>query len=641
MDIRSLISKMDAIEQGLNEAFNIKAVQQQVGSITDAGQRHAQLATMAQQNGVPGLYDPVEGDFVSADGSVSRTASHEVDNLLASKGLMPQNAQTSTFLGKMFGTSGDAYDKGLQGQSSKVVADQTSAEFKQKKFAELQDLMKQLSALKKVDATPAATQTATPATTQAAPAGPTGQAATPSQSVTQNSNGTFTLTKKDGTKFNISADGKVVKEMKDTSLSSSLIESFGYTTEDATDTTLAATQAGGIVGQHGLAKAGLTGAAKVAGKFVPVAGTLLSAKDAYERWTRGDRTGAVISALAGAGWLIPGPAGWVLGGSLDAANLGRDLAGNKSAAPAQAATPAAQGAKSDPKIVALQKYLKSQGADLGTFGPNKDGIDGVMGSKTRTAMDKANLAESQKMAIWRILTDSYEYEQLDEGKLDFLKDLFTLGKAGSKEAIEIAKDMPIGSVVKDAQGANWKWMGGRWEKEVTPGAGNFNMNAGVATPGKGKTNAVAQELEAAYRAEAEAAKKTPGGINAWIKANPKKAMAIGLGVVGAAGVGGYVAGGPADDTTANTGGGGTGGSSTTNQAATPEQVCSPEQIALIGKVKGVMGELADIANNDPALAQVMQTYQTQIDAMNCGGGQGATPSGRTPLEDYAAQMNAK
>lgn len=50
----------------------------------------------------------------------------------------------------------------------------------------------------------------------------------------------------------------------------------------------------------------------------------------------------------------------------------------------------------DPKVIELQKMLKSKGYDLGTFGPNKDGIDGVMGSKTQAALDayKAGQAPS-------------------------------------------------------------------------------------------------------------------------------------------------------------------------------------------------------------------------------------------------------
>jgi hypothetical protein len=39
----------------------------------------------------------------------------------------------------------------------------------------------------------------------------------------------------------------------------------------------------------------------------------------------------------------------------------------------------------DPKVMDAQRMLKALGADLGTFGPNKDGIDGRIGNKTRTA----------------------------------------------------------------------------------------------------------------------------------------------------------------------------------------------------------------------------------------------------------------
>ena len=42
----------------------------------------------------------------------------------------------------------------------------------------------------------------------------------------------------------------------------------------------------------------------------------------------------------------------------------------------------------DPKVLELQKKLKEKGADLGSFGPNRDGLDGVMGPKTRQASAK-------------------------------------------------------------------------------------------------------------------------------------------------------------------------------------------------------------------------------------------------------------
>lgn len=39
-------------------------------------------------------------------------------------------------------------------------------------------------------------------------------------------------------------------------------------------------------------------------------------------------------------------------------------------------------------VAQLQKELKAKGADLGDYGPNKDGIDGMMGPYTRRAAEK-------------------------------------------------------------------------------------------------------------------------------------------------------------------------------------------------------------------------------------------------------------
>lgn len=42
---------------------------------------------------------------------------------------------------------------------------------------------------------------------------------------------------------------------------------------------------------------------------------------------------------------------------------------------------------SDPKIAKVQKKLKDLGYDLGPYGPNKDGVDGIMGPYTKAAID--------------------------------------------------------------------------------------------------------------------------------------------------------------------------------------------------------------------------------------------------------------
>lgn len=57
------------------------------------------------------------------------------------------------------------------------------------------------------------------------------------------------------------------------------------------------------------------------------------------------------------------------------------------------AQPTQQPASGDPSVLEIQRKLKEAGYDLGTYGPNKDGIDGVMGNRTKLAYDayKANI----------------------------------------------------------------------------------------------------------------------------------------------------------------------------------------------------------------------------------------------------------
>lgn len=62
-----------------------------------------------------------------------------------------------------------------------------------------------------------------------------------------------------------------------------------------------------------------------AAKVIPGAMSAMSVHDAWERYKEGDNSGAVISVLAAAGYLVPGPMGWTLGGAADAVNIGRDI----------------------------------------------------------------------------------------------------------------------------------------------------------------------------------------------------------------------------------------------------------------------------------------------------------------------------
>jgi hypothetical protein len=52
-------------------------------------------------------------------------------------------------------------------------------------------------------------------------------------------------------------------------------------------------------------------------------------------------------------------------------------------------------AKPDPKVMELQKQLKAAGYDLGVSGSNKDGVDGVMGRRTREAQRQMIMKKGQ------------------------------------------------------------------------------------------------------------------------------------------------------------------------------------------------------------------------------------------------------
>lgn len=155
------------------------------------------------------------------------------------------------------------------------------------------------------------------------------------------------------------------------SISKELIESFGYTVNEG-----------------------------ILGKLIPGVGSALSIKDAYDRWQQGDRSGAVISALSGIGYLIPGPMGWVVGGGLEAANELRDagvnpadiissnneplqqpVSSNTSPAAADPQEPTQENPTNSPAV--LQTNLINAGYDIGS-----GGIDGKIGPNTAAAIQK-------------------------------------------------------------------------------------------------------------------------------------------------------------------------------------------------------------------------------------------------------------
>ena len=66
----------------------------------------------------------------------------------------------------------------------------------------------------------------------------------------------------------------------------------------------------------------------------------------------------------------------------------------------------------DQQVLTMQKELKAKGADLGTFGPNKDGLDGRLGPYTRRAAEKfPEIAAKYKDVLAR--PDSVDAQKID------------------------------------------------------------------------------------------------------------------------------------------------------------------------------------------------------------------------------------
>ena len=153
MDIRQLLNKLDRV--ALSEAISLKDVEAAVAGIKDEQERAAKLNDLAWNNKLPGLYDPVSGNYVakqsqpnSMGGRYNISASSgrtSDDKTLASMGLIPQKANTSTALGRMFrGDDKGEHDKEVKGVNDKVNKDRQTAEIKADKLPKLKALVDKL-----------------------------------------------------------------------------------------------------------------------------------------------------------------------------------------------------------------------------------------------------------------------------------------------------------------------------------------------------------------------------------------------------------------------------------------------------------------------------------------------------------------
>jgi hypothetical protein len=110
------------------EAISLDAIMAAVGQEKDEQKRAAALNDIAWKEKLPGLYDPVSGNFVRKQSmpasnrggryDIAATASSGDDKTLSGMGLIPNNATTTSPLGKLAnkvtGKDGDAYDKDIR-----------------------------------------------------------------------------------------------------------------------------------------------------------------------------------------------------------------------------------------------------------------------------------------------------------------------------------------------------------------------------------------------------------------------------------------------------------------------------------------------------------------------------------------------
>ena len=113
------------------EAISLDAIMAAVGQEKDEQKRAATLNDIAWKEKLPGLYDPVSGNFVRKQSmpasnrggryDIAATASSGDDKTLSGMGLIPDNARTTSPLGKLAnkvtGKDGDAYDKDIRAAS--------------------------------------------------------------------------------------------------------------------------------------------------------------------------------------------------------------------------------------------------------------------------------------------------------------------------------------------------------------------------------------------------------------------------------------------------------------------------------------------------------------------------------------------
>jgi hypothetical protein len=517
MNFRDLMNKLDNINNGmLAEGLTLSAIIAVTsGYEQDDKVRIPKLAQLAKENSLEGLVDPVTGNYVSNEGDVDDEVPFEIAQKLSAAGLLPKNArlpQAGWF------DNEDTFKKAnadLVNQSSQISGD---ADALHDKIKQMMDLFNKILELRKkrADKNLAANSLGSPGANAAA-----ANAITP-PNIANTLNNIQTSMKDASAGMadpgNISkmANDAITKGMslqnapaglkESYGMANALLDSFGYEqlnedlASDAGD--LGRGVWNGVTwGTGGNINAGVKSLVKGTKYKDELAGELAANKAAEERspwlYGGGDLAGSFV-APGGAAKGLAGAAGvvgkrYIAGQAVDAANAHTLGTQQTPVGPHPA------GNAGTNHIMALQQQLKAKGADLGTGGPNHDGVDGIMGPKTKAAQAKFGIKEGTEMkqltvaesiAAMRDTLERINNPQLSEADV-----IGTLGKVGGKLLGKTAANDASALGKAAANDASMGW--GSLKGATSQGAGDVShLGKPAAGPAWG-SNAAADAGKAA------------------------------------------------------------------------------------------------------------------------------------------------
>ena len=130
----------------------------------------------------------------------------------------------------------------------------------------------------------------------------------------------------------------------------------------------------------------------------------------------------------------------------------------------QPTKPTTQPTSGDPKVLDIQTKLKEAGYDLGNYGPNKDGVDGVMGNRTKLAYDayKANIPPKDVKVPKTTTKPTLNYtvnRNLPEGYLPVMQGYGqeVCNKTGCSANVSIKMENLLGDIADGSLWANDAW----------------------------------------------------------------------------------------------------------------------------------------------------------------------------------------